>query len=102
MDWREIDQAIADICLLCGTVHPLDLDTHQQALELAERYKLSIFDGLIVASALKAGCTRLYSEDMNDGLEIEGRMRISNPFRNGQPPVRPWSIWKNLPHAGEK
>ena len=81
MGWREIDQAIADICVLCGTIHPLDLETHRQALGLAERYGISMFDALTVAAALRAGCTRLYSEDMQDGMEIEGRMQIFNPFR---------------------
>lgn len=84
MDWREIEQAIAAISVLCATIHPLDLDTHRQALSLAERYRFSIFDALIVATALKAGCTCLYSEDMHDGLEVEGRMKIANPFRSGQ------------------
>jgi predicted nucleic acid-binding protein len=38
-------------------------------------------DALVVAAALRGGCTRLYSEDMQDGMGIEGQMQISNPFR---------------------
>jgi predicted nucleic acid-binding protein len=35
---------------------------------------------MIVAAALLAGCDVLYSEDMHDGLVIEERLRIVNPF----------------------
>jgi len=35
---------------------------------------------MIVASALIAGCTTLWSEDLQDGRRIEGRLRIVNPF----------------------
>ena len=47
---------------------------------LAERYSFSIYDAMIVASALVAGCTTLWSEDMQDGLLVEGQLRIINPF----------------------
>jgi predicted nucleic acid-binding protein len=36
---------------------------------------------MIVAAALLAGCETLYSEDMQDGLLIDNRLRISNPFK---------------------
>jgi predicted nucleic acid-binding protein len=48
---------------------------------LAERYTLSTFDAMIVASALDADCDRLWSEDMHHGLVIDTRLRIENPFR---------------------
>jgi len=35
---------------------------------------------MIVASALIAGCTKLWSEDMHDGLLVEGQVQIVNPF----------------------
>jgi predicted nucleic acid-binding protein len=35
---------------------------------------------MIVAAALKSGCDRLYTEDMQDGLLVEGALRIINPF----------------------
>jgi len=50
-------------------------------LALAERYGLSIYDAMIAASALHADCDRLWSEDMQDGMLIEQRLRIANPFR---------------------
>jgi len=63
------------------TVHPLTLETHETGLALAERYGLSTYDAMIVASALHAGCDTLWSEDMQDGMTIEGRLRIVDPFR---------------------
>lgn len=62
------------------TVHPLTVETHETGLELARRYGLSLYDSMIAASALLAGCDRLWSEDMQDGLVLEGRIRIVNPF----------------------
>ncbi len=64
----------------CVTVVPLTVDTHDRGLALAERYQLSLYDGMIVAAAQLAGCTTLYSEDMHDGLVIDG-LTIRNPYR---------------------
>lgn len=35
---------------------------------------------MIVASALLAGCTTLWSEDMQNGRVVEDQLRIVNPF----------------------
>jgi predicted nucleic acid-binding protein len=61
------------------TVVPLTLETHQRGLDLAERYQLNVYDGIIVAAAQLAGCTTLYSEDMHDGLVID-QLTIRNPY----------------------
>jgi predicted nucleic acid-binding protein len=61
------------------TIVPLTLETHQRGLDLAERYQLNVYDGMIVAAAQLAGCTTLYSEDMHDGLVIDG-LAIRNPY----------------------
>jgi predicted nucleic acid-binding protein len=39
-----------------------------------------VFDAMIVASALHAGCDTLLSEDMQHGMKF-ARLRIVNPFR---------------------
>jgi predicted nucleic acid-binding protein len=62
------------------TVHPLTVETHETGLALAERYGLSIYDAMIAASALHAGCDTLWSEDMQHGMAIEEGLRIVNPF----------------------
>jgi predicted nucleic acid-binding protein len=62
-------------------VHPVTIETHETGLALAERYGLSTYDAMIAASALHADCDRLWSEDMQHGLKIEGRLLVANPFR---------------------
>ena len=51
-----------------------------KAFEIAVTYKLSHWDSLVIAAALEAHCTILYSEDMNHGQLIEGKLKIINPF----------------------
>jgi predicted nucleic acid-binding protein len=52
---------------------------YTRAIEIRTRYRFSFYDSLIVAAALVAGCTTLYSEDLQDGQRIEG-LTIVNPF----------------------
>jgi predicted nucleic acid-binding protein len=51
-----------------------------RAYSLWTRFQLQWYDSLIVAAALESGCRILYSEDMQDGLDIDG-MTIVNPFK---------------------
>lgn len=62
------------------TVEPVSLDTHDEGLRIASRHQLSVYDGMIVAAALLADCETLWSEDMQDGLMIDNRLTIRNPF----------------------
>lgn len=62
------------------TVHPVTVEIHETGLALAERYGLSIYDAMIAAAALSAGCDTLWSEDMQDGMKIGEGLRIANPF----------------------
>lgn len=50
------------------------------ASTLRERYKFSFWDSMIVASGIEVGADTLYSEDMQDGLIVEGTLTIKNPF----------------------
>ena len=81
MGWQEIRVAVSALRTLSSTVLALDVAVHEEALRIAERYGYSIFDALIIASALQAGSETLWSEDMQDGMVIDGRLRIVNPFR---------------------
>ncbi len=81
MTWGEIRMALAAVRLLCPKVLPVDLEAHDHALDLAERHRLGFFDALMVSSALRGGCETFWSEDMHDGLVIDGQIRIANPFR---------------------
>jgi predicted nucleic acid-binding protein len=53
--------------------------THDLACDLVGRYRMSFYDGVIVAAAILAGCTTVYSEDMQHGQKVETAM-IRNPF----------------------
>lgn len=79
MTWPEIKEALAPIRVVCEVV-PITVETHDLGLEIAERYGFSIYDSLIVASALLAGCEILFSEDLQDGQRINDQLVISNPF----------------------
>lgn len=65
------------------TVQPLSVAVHEAGLTLAERYTLSVYDAMIVASALDAGCDTLWSEDMQSGMVFDDRLRVVNPFLGG-------------------
>lgn len=79
--WDETDAALTALRTLARAIHPVDLDTYTKALALAQRHGFAFYDALIVASALKARCDVLYSEDLQDGMIVEQRLRIVNPFR---------------------
>jgi predicted nucleic acid-binding protein len=80
MPWDEVRFAIENIKALCPDPLPVTIDTHREALAIAERYGYRIYDALIVAAALEARCTSLYSEDMQDGQVIDKTLTIRNPF----------------------
>jgi len=55
------------------------ISLYRRALDLQARYRYGFYDSMIVAAALDGGCTRLYSEDLQNGQRIEG-LTIENPF----------------------
>ncbi len=52
---------------------------YHQALQFKARYKLSWYDSLIVAGAAQGECGKLFSEDLQHGMKIDG-LKIENPF----------------------
>jgi predicted nucleic acid-binding protein len=56
------------------------IDLYHRGLDIQARYRFAFYDALIIAAALEAGCTRLYSEDMHDGQRID-TLVIEDPFR---------------------
>jgi predicted nucleic acid-binding protein len=58
----------------------ITLETIRYAWELRKGYMFSYWDSLIVASALQAGCTTLYTEDLNPGMIVDKKLHIVNPF----------------------
>ena len=47
---------------------------------IAANHHFSYWDSLIVAFALESGCTELWSEDLQTGRVVEGRLTIVNPL----------------------
>lgn len=88
---------VSNVCKRKGILEPLQLasriaeyeaffDTPATNLSdilmastIANQFNLQYFDALIVTVAHRAGAAVLLSEDMHDGLEIDG-MKIINPF----------------------
>lgn len=79
MSWEETHDFLSMIRALLP-VQPLTTALHEVGIALAERYEFSIYDAMIVAAALQADCDTLWSEDMQHGMIVEGRLRIIDPF----------------------
>jgi predicted nucleic acid-binding protein len=71
---RYLTVVLEPLCTVFASV-----ELFHQAVDIAERWKYSFYDSLIIASALQAGCTVLYSEDLQHGQKI-GNLRILDPF----------------------
>lgn len=80
MSWEAIAEALAAIRVLCPEPVRLTIDTHDAALRIASRYGVHIYDALVVAAALEAECTTLYSADLQTDQVIDGTLTIRNPF----------------------
>lgn len=73
---REVLDAVRAIC----RIDSLTVEDHDRAVLIAERYRFSFYDSVIVASALRAECKTLYSEDLQHRQIVEKQLRIVNPF----------------------
>jgi predicted nucleic acid-binding protein len=82
MSWSAIKQALGAIRDLCPSIVPITIETHEAALKIAQKYRYEIYDALIVAAALEAGCVILYSEDLQHRQIVDGQLTIQNPFKN--------------------
>lgn len=80
MRWTEIAAALEAIKELCPSPVPLTLATHDAALRVAVSHGYHVYDALIIAAALESECSTLYSEDLQAGQVIGGRLTIRNPF----------------------
>jgi predicted nucleic acid-binding protein len=81
LSWPEVEQALASIRALCRPPLPITLATHEAAVGIAARLGYRLCDSLVIASALQANCATLFSEDLQDGQVVEGRLTIRDPFR---------------------
>ena len=53
------------------------------AIDLHRLHGFSFWDAMVIGSAQQAGCTVVFSEDMQPGREISG-LRVVNPFQKGR------------------
>ncbi len=83
-DWQEIAEAIFDVLAVVDPPLPLTFDLHIAARALAEDHQLSLYDALIVAAAIEAGCDTLFTENMQHGRNF-GNLTIVNPFLASAP-----------------
>lgn len=61
------------------SVVALDLELVRRAVHTSQRYQISYWDSLIIAAAERAGCARVFTEDLNSGQTYHGIVAI-NPF----------------------
>jgi predicted nucleic acid-binding protein len=80
MSWRDVMGALDAFRILCPSPLPITMELHEAALKIAARHGYGIYDSLVIAAALEAGCAILYSEDFQDGQTIDGQLTIRNPF----------------------
>lgn len=71
---REILEQLEPVPTVCP-----DERMVRRAVDCRERYGVHFYDGMIIAAAERAGCKRIWSEDLNAGQEYFG-VKVENPF----------------------
>lgn len=61
-------------------VKNIDIHILETAMVIMDKYQYSLWDSMMLASALENKCTEIYSEDMQHNQTIEDKLRIINPF----------------------
>jgi len=70
--------AVLDALAAIHIVHP-DAEMVRRAVEAHSEYGVHFYDGMIVAAAERAHCSRIWSEDLNSGQAYFGAT-VENPF----------------------
>jgi predicted nucleic acid-binding protein len=79
MSYGEIREILMTINMVLD-VRDLTPTIHETALDIAERYGYSFYDSMILAAAINAGCSLVYTEDLQSGQHIQDSLLIVNPF----------------------
>lgn len=61
-------------------VATITIETLKLSWNIKNKYTFSLWDSLIIASAIQNKCSILYSEDMHHNQLIEKTLKICNPF----------------------
>lgn len=80
LSWDEVRDVTGRVRMAASRIVPLTLEVHELGLNLAERYHLSIYDAMLLSAAILSDCDHFWSEDMHNGLVVEGVLTIKNPF----------------------
>jgi predicted nucleic acid-binding protein len=75
-----ISESLDIIRQFASSLRTMTLSVHTLGVEISQRHSLSFYDSLMLAAALLDGCETFYREDMQNGLVIDGRLTITNPF----------------------
>ncbi|MBU6165869.1 MAG: PIN domain-containing protein [Alphaproteobacteria bacterium] len=78
--WPALNEALMLLHAQHEVPVPLTLAVHLEGMRIAERYQLPIYDAMLLAAAISAGCTIFYSEDLSDGMVVDNGLTIRNPF----------------------
>jgi len=71
---RYLDAVLTPLCRIFTSI-----DLYHEAFDILQKWRYSFYDSLIIASALQANCTLLYSEDLQHDQKIKS-LTIANPF----------------------
>ena len=66
--------------LLHYPMQSVTIDVFRAAVSISQRFRVSYWDGAILAAARSLGCEAVYSEDLSHGQDYGG-IRVINPFR---------------------
>jgi predicted nucleic acid-binding protein len=73
---EEARAIVEDFAYWCIATTPAEID---RAFRIEDEARINFWDAMIVSAAIKAGATRILSEDLRHGQTIAG-VKIENPF----------------------
>lgn len=74
------DQAAVVVDELCRLpVVTTDVEMVRRAIDTSRRFRIAVWDAMIVEAARSAGCDRVLTEDLQPGQNFDG-VTIENPF----------------------
>ncbi len=79
LDIPTTEQHVQNLITYCKVVL-IQPETILAALSISEKYQFGFYDSLIIATAIENDCNQLYSEDLQNGQVVEGKLKILNPF----------------------
>ena len=79
---NDILKKVEESILIISDIVPVDFEQYLSSAKIRDKYKLSFWDSIIVASALKYNCKIIYTEDLGHNQLFENKLKIIKPFYN--------------------